>query len=108
MPQVGHIHVLLEGENKEITIRAAQFVIVTEEVAGSHLNQFLSYRALVPFDIISIAHFGSDVKYLFEEIFNFFAQAIIMAFHFDLLIDVTFAIFPDLTSLGDFLSPYQN
>ena len=31
-----------------------------------------------------------------------------MAFHFDLLIDVTFTIFPDLYSLGDLLSPYQN
>ena len=31
-----------------------------------------------------------------------------MAFHFDLLIDVTFAIFPGLNSLGDFLNLYQN
>ena len=31
-----------------------------------------------------------------------------MAFHFDLLIDVTFTIFPSLNSLGDFLSLYQN
>lgn len=35
MPQVSHIHILFEGEDQEVTIRAAQFVVISEEIARS-------------------------------------------------------------------------
>lgn len=70
MPQVSHIYILFEWEDQEVTIRAAQFVVVTEEVACSHLTHFLSYRVLVPFDIISISQTGLFVNTFFEFFFG--------------------------------------
>jgi hypothetical protein len=53
MPQVSHIHILLEGEHKEVTISAAQAVVVAEEIALSHgIYLFLRGLALFLFTVL--------------------------------------------------------
>ena len=48
MAEVRNPNHVLMSEHEEVTIRAVQAVVVAEEVAGSHLNQFLSLGGSVP------------------------------------------------------------